>query len=617
MHLAKQAGRAFCEGRFKESVSLYAQLIQRMPQLASAYLPSLRRAQARLGHTKPNHQGATVQTLFDIVSDRIGTRTVVPPANEQPLVTVVMTSHNTSTYIEDSITSLMRQSWRNLEVIVVDDASTDNTWQVLSRLQATSPRLKTLRLNTNLGTYFAKNYGVQQAKGQFIFFQDSDDLSHPDRIAVCMRRLIQTDILAVRSCYSRVAFPEGIVYTVNNTFYRLGLITLGVRKEVFDDVGYFNCTTKASDEEFVARLALLSQKKQKRIDNIHLPLYFNTLRDDSLFADMVTNNPEKTGNIEQTLSVSRAAYRQQYQALHQNLPEAAQLRSRFQFPAIRDKVPVQADMTHLPNPTDRVIVGLSSVPHREHGLERTLQSLVHQADEIHVYLDGYAHVPAFLSQLNPAPIVHRARANQSLRDLGKFNALRQLNQAAYMFTVDDDIVYPPDYVACLIQKIERYQRKAIIGLHGIVLPNQPTGYFSGYRKVFHYRQALECDKAVNVLGTGAMAFHTSVFKKQSYVPSAPGMADIDFAIANKKQNIPLICIARHEGWLKDIPIQDGTTLYDEFKNNDSQQTHLLQSELPWGPKAIHSALHTHATFTYGCPFTQLLSSNPLATLALK
>lgn len=616
MNLAKQAGIAFAEGRFNESAALYEQLIQSMPQLAGAYLPNLRRAKAKLGDAGTTLQNATVQLLFNIVRERVGHINYTEALSMQPLVTVVMTSHNTADYIEDAIISLMRQSWRNLEVIVVDDASTDNTWQVLTRMQVESQRLRAFRLNTNLGTYFAKNHGVQQAKGEFIFFQDSDDLSHPDRIAICMRLLMRDDTIAVRSCYSRVAFPEGVVYTVNDTLYRLGLITLGVRRAVFDEIGYFNCTTKASDEEFVERLSLLSQSNHKSIDSIHLPLYFNTWRDGSLFADMVTNDPVKTGNIEQRPSVSRSAYQKQFQALHHLLPEAAQLRAYFRFPTIRDKVQVASDMTRLPNPIDRVIVGLSSVPQREKTLQCTIQSLIHQADEIHVYLDGYSQEPEFFSALQPAPIVHRSEAGKQLRDLGKFKALLMQKNPAYMFTVDDDIVYPPDYVATLIRKIDSYQRKAIVGLHGVQIPEQPTGYLTGYRKVFHYRRALESDKAVNLLGTGALAFHSTVFDSLRFCPRHPGMSDIDFAIACKQLHIPMVCIARHADWLQDIAPANGKSLYSEFKSNDRVQTQLLQSHAPWGYRAIRDALHTHAR-TDSSPFTKLQISSPLALLALQ
>jgi hypothetical protein len=617
MNLAKQAGAAFEEGRFAESAALYEQLIQRMPQLASAYLPNLRRAQAKLGESAPTKSGATIQTLLDIVSDRVAGIEFIPPPEAQPLVSVVMTSHNTAQYVEDAVTSLMRQSWRNLEVIVVDDASSDATWQVLTRIQAVNTRIKVRRLNTNLGTYFAKNHGIQQAKGEFIFFQDSDDLSHPDRIALCMRALMRPQTIAVRSCYSRVAFPEGVVYPVNDTFYRLGLITLGVRRAAFNDIGYFNCTSKASDEEFLDRLTLLAQHQQKNIDSIQLPLYFNTLREGSLFADMVTNDPEQSGTIQQKPSVSRAAYQEQYRAVHQRLATPQQLQQHFNFPSIRDKVPVLPDMSKLPNPADRVVVGISSIPQRESALRLALLSLVHQADEIHVYLDGYPQVPAFLSELHPAPVVHRSQTSGSLRDLGKFLALQTLDQAAYVFTADDDIVYPPDYVACLIRKIDSYQKKAAVGLHGVLIAEQPTGYFSGHRTVFHYRRALESDKAVNLLGTGALAFHSSLFAETPFKPNHPGMADIDFAIACKVNRTPLICVARHDGWLQDIAIASGTTLYEEFKRNDRQHTTLLQQNTPWGGVAIQQALKAHANTSNDCPFTSVLHSNPLAAAAFR
>jgi hypothetical protein len=96
------------------------------------------------------------------------------------------------------------------------------------------------------------------------------------------------------------------------------------------------------------------------------------------------------------------------------------------------------------------------------------------------------------------------------------------------------------------------------------------------------------------------------------------MADVDFAIACKKHSIPMICIARHEGWLQSICIEHDQTLYDEYKSNDGPQTQLLQQNVPWGAVAIHNALMAINTSTGpACPFAPLLNSSPLAKHSFK
>src|SRR5699024_7337344 len=79
--------------------------------------------------------------------------------------------------------SILKQTWRNLELIIVDDATPGEPPKVLEDIEHSDDRVKVLRLETNGGTYVARNIGFHHAMGDYVTGQDSDDWSHPERIA--------------------------------------------------------------------------------------------------------------------------------------------------------------------------------------------------------------------------------------------------------------------------------------------------------------------------------------------------------------------------------------------------------------------------------------------------
>jgi len=116
--------------------------------------------------------------------------------NNEPLISVIIPAHNDAEYIEAAIRSICNQTWRNIEVLVIDDHSTDNTAAIVKKIAAEDPRVQYLSLpfedphrigwrgvNVNAG-YAARNFGFEHAKGEWITFQDSDDASLLNRIEI-------------------------------------------------------------------------------------------------------------------------------------------------------------------------------------------------------------------------------------------------------------------------------------------------------------------------------------------------------------------------------------------------------------------------------------------------
>jgi hypothetical protein len=100
-----------------------------------------------------------------------------------PMVSVIIAAFDAESTIADSVRSLLRQSWGNLEVILVDDGGRDEGVARAHKVAEGDKRLRIIRMPTNSGAYVARNAGLAAATGRFVAFHDADDIAHPERIA--------------------------------------------------------------------------------------------------------------------------------------------------------------------------------------------------------------------------------------------------------------------------------------------------------------------------------------------------------------------------------------------------------------------------------------------------
>src|ERR1700760_1348859 len=98
------------------------------------------------------------------------------------LVSVIVPAYNAQTFIRESIQSALQQSYPLIEVVVVDDCSSDETALVHAQIAAADPRVRVLRNATNVGPAAARNRGIAEAKGAWIALLDADDAFEAARI---------------------------------------------------------------------------------------------------------------------------------------------------------------------------------------------------------------------------------------------------------------------------------------------------------------------------------------------------------------------------------------------------------------------------------------------------
>jgi glycosyltransferase involved in cell wall biosynthesis len=100
----------------------------------------------------------------------------------QALVSVVIPTYNKALFIEQTVRSVLNQTYLNLEILLVDNGSTDGTRDILRKLESDHRNVRYLQTSRNLGPSGARNLGIQESIGKYIFFLDGDDLMFPTKL---------------------------------------------------------------------------------------------------------------------------------------------------------------------------------------------------------------------------------------------------------------------------------------------------------------------------------------------------------------------------------------------------------------------------------------------------
>ena len=164
------------------------------------------------------------------------------------LVSVVMSAFNSETTIEKSLVSLLNQTYSEIEILVIDDNSTDNTFEICSDLSKKHENLKIFRNRNNLGLTKNLNTLINKSNGDFIARQDADDISISNRLDMQLKYLNKYDL---DGCATRAYImgknkiipgksyylPKKIVMKKKNPFIHG---TLLIKSSVIKEVGLYN-----------------------------------------------------------------------------------------------------------------------------------------------------------------------------------------------------------------------------------------------------------------------------------------------------------------------------------------------------------------------------------------
>lgn len=188
-------------------------------------------------------------------------------------VSVVIPMYNAQNFITECLNSCIEQTYSDIEIIVVDDGSTDNSVAIASVLPNKGRAIKIFRNVTNQGTAFSRNIGVAESTGEYVAFLDADDFLTKDSIAIraaFLDAIPEIGIVAGHSYVLRDGNPHETDEDLANLRLRHGkLVSSGtgmIRKRLIKKFGGFNSECVVNeDREFWARMLVTNQIKAVKI----------------------------------------------------------------------------------------------------------------------------------------------------------------------------------------------------------------------------------------------------------------------------------------------------------------------------------------------------------------
>ncbi|UTT43516.1 glycosyltransferase family 2 protein [Exiguobacterium aurantiacum] len=203
------------------------------------------------------------------------------------LVSIIMPTYNCANYILDTILSVQAQSYKDWELIIIDDCSTDKTEEIIKNVIRKESRIKYFKLLSNSGAAVARNEGVKKATGEYIAFIDSDDLWHENKLSVQVNFMKQNE--SVFSCTSYNKIGEngsdlGKTVVPKKVYYRWDLLKNcpGNSTVIYNasKLGKHFIEPIKKRNDYLMWLKVI--RKAEKLDGIQEVLGSHRLRDDSL-----------------------------------------------------------------------------------------------------------------------------------------------------------------------------------------------------------------------------------------------------------------------------------------------------------------------------------------------
>ena len=146
-------------------------------------------------------------------TDIIDLTNLKPSSDNCPLVSVIVPSYNVEEYIDQCLTSILDNGYHNIELLVIDDRSTDGTVDHIKALMKKDKRIQLFHNPENHNIYggACRNIGLDHAKGKYVYFCDSDDYILPGLIPECVRKMERLNAEICCFKYKKLCIESGIL----------------------------------------------------------------------------------------------------------------------------------------------------------------------------------------------------------------------------------------------------------------------------------------------------------------------------------------------------------------------------------------------------------------------
>ena len=185
---------------------------------------------------------------------------------KKPLISVLMTIYNHEIFLKSSITSIINQSFKNWELIAIENGSTDNSREILKNIK--NKKIKKIFLKKNIGRTNALNYGIKLCKSKYIAILDSDDLAKKNRLEIQLKRFKNDEnLFFTSSSYELIneknksiqkkTIKEKLYNSPRKLFFNnfIAHSTVMYKRELIKKIGYYPTNYKyAQDYAFYLKI---------------------------------------------------------------------------------------------------------------------------------------------------------------------------------------------------------------------------------------------------------------------------------------------------------------------------------------------------------------------------
>ncbi len=230
---------------------------------------------------------------------------------EDKLVSIIMSAYNSENTITNSIESLLNQTYKNIEILIVDDCSIDKTYEICNDYAKKNENIKLFKNEENIGLTKSLNLLINKANGDYIARQDSDDISFNSRIE---KQLEYIKVYDLDACSSRALIKNtdklipNLSYFLPNKFlirFKNPFIhgTLLIRKSVLNKIGnydekfYFAQDYKLMSELIIRKFKVKIIKEPLYVLNMDNNISSNFSKEQKYYADCVRKNLEPVKHI--------------------------------------------------------------------------------------------------------------------------------------------------------------------------------------------------------------------------------------------------------------------------------------------------------------------------------
>lgn len=179
---------------------------------------------------------------------------------KKPLITILMPAYNSERFISEAIDSMLNQTFKNFEFLIINDASTDKTSNIIRNYQKKDKRIRVITNKKNLKLAATLNIGINKAKSEIIARMDPDDISHPDRLSIQYQFLKSHPKVAIvganiriindNKLYSKREYPTTSV-KLKRIMFRYSPFAhpaIMFRKKVFEEFGGYDETMAVCED---------------------------------------------------------------------------------------------------------------------------------------------------------------------------------------------------------------------------------------------------------------------------------------------------------------------------------------------------------------------------------